>query len=178
MAINLNLILSVPDSAADLTEKLLLVLNDDPKRRLVALSQYLEAAAGGYGSLSIINQVAAVKASGTVTLASVLANDTVTINGVVLTAVAGAAGADQFSIDGSDTVDAASFIAGVAANATLSALVVGSQVAGVVTLTALVGGVSGNAITLASSNGTRLAVSAARLASGTVGTSYSYSVGQ
>src|SRR5688572_9419396 len=45
----------------------------------------------------------AVKASGAVTCASVSAADTVTVAGVVFTAVAGAAGANQFSIDGNDT---------------------------------------------------------------------------
>lgn len=175
---NLNLLLSVPETTADLKEKLRLDLNPDPKERLNALASYLHAAAGGLGALTIVNQVAPVKASGTVTLASVSAADTVTINGVVLTAVSGAPAADQFDISGTDTADAVSFCAAVAANATLAGLITAANVLGVVTLTAIVPGLPGNAITLASSNGTRLAVSAARLAGGTVGTSYSYSVGQ
>ena len=178
MAINLNLLLSAPETAADLKEKLRLDLNPESKERLVALAKYIEAAAGGLGSISGAVQVAAVKASGTVTLASVNAADTVTINGVVLTAVSGAPAANQFDMSGTDTVDAVSFCAAVAANATLAGLVTAANVAGVVTLTAINGGVSGNAITLASSNGSRLAVSAARLASGTDGTAYTIAVGQ
>lgn len=60
------------------------------------------------------------QAFGTVTLATVLAADTVSINGANMTAVAGAAGADQFSIDGTDIVDASSFVAGL--NASVTAL--------------------------------------------------------
>lgn len=178
MAINVNLVITAPETAADFKEKLFLDLNDDPKRRLVKLAQYFDAAAGGLGSVGISAQVAAVKASGTVTLASVAAADTVTINGVVLTAVSGAPAANQFDISGTDTADAVSFVAAVAANATLAGMVLATNVAGVVTLEAKVGGVIGNAITLASSNGTRLAVSAARLAGGTDGTAYTITVGQ
>jgi hypothetical protein len=178
MAINFNLLLSVPETAADLKEKLRLELNDDPKARLNALAQYLVAAAAGLGSASVRAQVAAVKASGTVTCASVLAADTVTINGVVLTAVNGSPAADQFDMSGNATAEAVSLVSAINANATLAGLVLASNVAGVVTVEALNGGLSGNAITLESSNGTRLAVSAARLAGGTNGTAYSYSVGQ
>lgn len=178
MAINFNLLLSVPESAADLKSKLILDVNDDPKRRLVKLADYLVAAAAGLGSLSARLQVAAVKASGTVTCAAVNAADTVTINGVVLTAVNGAPAADQFDMSGSATAEATSLVAAINANATLAGLVLASNVAGVVTIEALNGGVSGNAISLASSNNTRLAVSAAALASGTNGTAYSFSVGQ
>jgi len=178
MAINFNILLSVPETAADLKEKLILELNDDPKRRLVKLADYFVAAAAGLGSLTARLQVAAVKASGTVTCASVLANDTVTINGVVLTAVNGTPAANQFDMSGNATAEAASLVAAINANATLAGLVLASNVAGVVTVEALNGGLSGNAISLASSNGTRLAVSAAALAGGTNGTAYSFSVGQ
>lgn len=178
MAINVNLVLTAPETAADFTEKARLALNDDPKSRLNAIANYLVAAAGGQGSVTAKVQVDAVKASGTVTLASVLANDTVTIDGVVLTAVSGTPAANQFDMSGSDTVDAVSFVAAVAANATLASKVVATSALGVVTLTALTAGTAGNSITLASSNGSRLAVSAARLASGTNGTEYTVQVGQ
>jgi len=178
MAINFNILMSVPETDADLKEKLMLVLSDDPKRHLIKLASYLEAAAGGLGSLSARLQVSAVKASGTVTCASVQAADTVTINGVVLTAVSGAPAADQFDISGNDTADAVSLVAAINANATLAGLVLASSALGVVTIEALNGGLSGNAITLASSNGSRLAVSAARLAGGTNGTAYTVTAGQ
>lgn len=108
-----------------------------------------------------------VAASGTIACATALATHTATVNGVVFTAVAGAAGANQFSIDGTDTQDAAALAAAI--NASTSAGIVGvvsaTSAAAVVTVTCLVPGVIGNAITLASSGAT-LAVSGAKLASG------------
>jgi phage tail sheath gpL-like len=108
-----------------------------------------------------------VQASGTVTCASVAAADTVTINGVVLTASSTPSGEAQFEIDGTDAQDAAALAAIINAHSTLQYVVSASAAAsGVVTITALQPGVIGNAITLASSNGTRAAVSGARLANG------------
>lgn len=102
----------------------------------------------------------AVAASATVTFAGVLAGDTVTINGLVYTAVAGAkANNTQFSIDGTDTVDAADL-----ADSIVNDVRVGSEDytatsdAAVLTVTSTTALPSdGNDITLVTSNGTRLA---------------------
>ena len=109
-------------------------------------------------------------ASGTVTCASVSAADTVTINGVVFTAVnGGTPGANEFDMSGTDTADATSLAAAI--NASVSSLVQGyvsaSSSGAVVTISSVYKGLMGNTHTLASSNGTRLAVSGARLAGGT-----------
>jgi hypothetical protein len=99
-----NLLLDPPLSAADFNGKVL--ISADTKHRIVKLADFLVAVAAGNGSCGIVMQVNAVKASGTVTCASVLANDTVTINGVVLTAVNGAPAADQFDMSGDATAEA------------------------------------------------------------------------
>lgn len=108
-------------------------------------------------------------ADGTVTCASVLAADTVTINGNLYTAVAGVkANNTQFSIDTSDTAcatDLADSITNDTRTGTLNDVVAVSAV-GVVTASQTVRGVAGNATTLVSSNGTRLAVSGATFANG------------
>lgn len=111
-----------------------------------------------------------VHSSGTVTCASAQADDTVTVNGVVFTAVTGAVtlGDAEFSIDTSDTAAAASLAAQVNAHATASQYVRGSSSSGVVTFRAVPGGTAPDAYTLASSNGTRLAVSGATLSGGGV----------
>lgn len=62
-------------------------------------------------------------ATGTITCASVAAADTVTLNGQVLTAVAGVAAADQFSIDGNDVADASALVAAI--NASTQTLISG-----------------------------------------------------
>ena len=113
--------------------------------------------------------LALVAATGTVTLASVLAGDTVTINGLVYTAVAGVkANNTEFSIDGSDTVDAADLVDSITNDTRQGTLkdITATNAAGVVTLTSTAIGTAGDAVTLVSSDGTRLAVSGATFSGG------------
>lgn len=111
-----------------------------------------------------------VHASGTVTAASVSVDDTVTINGVVFTAKAAENTAlRQFNQASTDTAAAASLVACVTAAVAAGTLtgVIATSSSAVVTVRAvspLPG--TGNAITLASSNGTRLAVSGPVLTGG------------
>lgn len=104
-------------------------------------------------------------ASGTVTFASAIAADTVTIGGTTFVGTAGAVtpGAATFSIDTGNTQAAASLASQVNAHATAGALVRAVANAAIVTLYAHAGGTGGNSIALASSTGVRLAVSAATL---------------
>lgn len=116
--------------------------------------------------------LAAVFATGTVTLASVLAGDTVTINNLIYTAVAGVkANNTQFSIDGTDTVDAADLVDSITNDTRQGTLedVSATNTLGVVTLTSTAIGVLGDAVTLVSSDGTRLAVSGATFTGGVNG---------
>ncbi len=113
--------------------------------------------------------LASVAAFGTVTLATALAADTVTINGIPYTAVAGAkANNTEFSIDGTDTVDAADLVDSITNDTRQGTLadVTAANALGVVTLTSTAPGTRGNAVTLVSSNGSRLAVSGATFAGG------------
>lgn len=113
----------------------------------------------------------AIAASGTVTAATAIAGNTVTVNGLVYTAVAGAkANNTEFSIDTGDDETAAD-LADSIQNDTRTGITVPSvdllaaAVGAVVTITADTAGVIGNSIDLASSGAT-LAVSAAALAGG------------
>lgn len=113
--------------------------------------------------------LALVAANGTVTLLGVQAGDIVTINGITYTAVAGAKSNNtEFSIDGSDTVDAADLVDSVTNDTRQGTLadITAANVLGVVTFTSTAIGAAGNAVTLVSSDGTRLAVSGATLAGG------------
>ena len=109
-----------------------------------------------------------LRASGTVTVASPVANDTVTINGRVYTFVAAVTDplSNQVLIGGSDTATAANLVAKVN-YVEGSGPLFAANALGVVTIKARAEGTGGNALTLASSNGTRLAVSGANLAGGT-----------
>lgn len=108
-------------------------------------------------------------ATGTVTFASALNNDTITVQGVVFTAKTSPSATDplQFALGANDTAAAANFIAAVNAYPYLSTTyVTGTSASAVATLRAVNAGTGGNAITLASINNTRLAVSGATLSGG------------
>lgn len=115
-----------------------------------------------------------VAASGTITLVSAVAGNTVTIGKTVFTfsstPTSNTATAVDVEVDGADdTADAAALAAAINANALGAALIVSATSAlGVVTVTALVPGVLGNQIALAKS-GVPITVSAAYLANGAGG---------
>lgn len=99
-------------------------------------------------------------ATGTVTLASAIAADTVTIGATIFVGTSGAVtpGAATFSIDTGDSLAAASLVAQIKAHAVASTKVYASATGAVVSLTSINGGTASNSIVLTSSNGTRLAV--------------------
>ena len=114
---------------------------------------------------------------GTITLATVLALDTVTINGLVYTAVAGVkADNTEFSIDGTDTVDAADLADSINADTRTGTLndVTASSDGAVVTVTQTVAGAGGDATTLAESTATvRMTLSGAVFTGGGAGDEFS-----
>lgn len=112
-----------------------------------------------------------VSASGTITLATVLANSTVTVNGLVYTAVAGAkADNTEFSIDGNDTVDAADLADSINNDVRVGTVATGvtaTSALGVVTVTAVTPGIGGNAIDLDEDTGaTTITISGASFTGG------------
>lgn len=167
-----SLVVTISSEESQSLNQQLHQLSGQPKRNMLELSQLFKDLASHRrrGTISIQTASAApVAASGTITIASIQADDTVTIGKTTLTGKSSPSGENQFDSDGSDTVVAEALVAKINAHSVLSLLVVASNVAGVVTITCLTKGEIGNHIALASSNGTRLAVSAAYLASGTGG---------
>lgn len=141
-----------------------------PRTSLLRAAKMFRAIAGGDypGASTVVAKDEAVAASGTATCASVALNDTVTVGGVTFTAKTAGPTGDQWLVGVSDTADAAALAAAWNASGTAAtAGVVASSSGAVVTFTAKDAGKTGNLVTLASSNGTRLAVSGSRLASGT-----------
>lgn len=107
------------------------------------------------------------RASCTVTVASIQADDTVTVNGVVFTAKAVPSGNYQFDSDGTDTqvaaalvtkINAATLRSNEAASAGIYNKIEAKSSAGAITLYAITEGTAGNSYTIATSNGTRLAI--------------------
>ncbi len=117
------------------------------------IAAILAGALGG-GSVATTFQQAkkvAVAATGTLTGTTVVAGNTCTVNGVVFTAVASGATGNQFNVGGTDTITMANLAAAI--NASTSAgipdTVRATSATNVVTITAIVPGTGGNALTLA-----------------------------
>lgn len=125
------------------------------------LQDYIKKCVSGMQPTVVQTKINSVKSTGTVTLSAHVATNTVTINGVVLTA-----GTD-YAVGGTDTITATNLASAINANATLDGMVMATSDGAVVTLTSLIPGEIGNAVTLAiSANGS---VSGARMAGGTNG---------
>jgi len=108
-----------------------------------------------------------VKATGTIVFADVGdANDTVTVNGKVFTAVASATAPDEFTIGGTAAATAANLLAKLQASLDIRVVQANYSLAtATITATFTQKGTAGNAFTLAKS-GTDITVSGATLASG------------
>jgi hypothetical protein len=105
-----------------------------------------------------------------------LASSTEAVSAATLTNGA-ASSTTTFDFTGTDTQTAEYLVAAINSNTSTSTWVSAASVLGVVTITALQAGSPGNAITLVSSDGTRLAVTGSgRLASGANGTHRSLSL--
>lgn len=149
----------------------------DTKFNIAAIRQedtIVSAINNNAGTLTDVTDTMSIvdcRASGTVTAASVLAADTVTVDGRVYTAVAADATAafGEFSIGDDDNECAANLAAAInlGEQSDTTSKVTASVASAVVTITARAEGTGGNSITLATSNNTRLAKSGTTLANGT-----------
>lgn len=154
------------EAEADLRESL---LGDTGNRMLAGqkLMKYIRGLMGGAKSAKVRVGVNAVKASQTLTLASVVATNAVTVAGQVFTAVASGATSVQFNVGADDTESAANLAAAINANTTVNPWVSATSSAAVVTVSAVYPGLLGNAISTLS--GTNITAGAVRLAGGTNG---------
>lgn len=119
-----------------------------------------------------------IQASGTITLSSSVAADTVTINGTVFTEVASGATGNQFNHGASDTITAANLAAAINASTTANILnnVSATSAAAVVTILSKTQGTIGNFQTIAISAHGSVSGSGL-LAGGTDGTSIALAKG-
>jgi phage tail sheath gpL-like len=164
-----KMLLSLPDSAQTTTDLLGVdstnnVFSENGLRNLV--EKFLDGEQLAYAKVS----TNPIQSTGTVTFSSFVADDTVTINGVVFTGKVSPSTTSEFAIGSSNTECAANFAAKINASALahIVNVVTAASALAVVTLTAVQPGLAGNQYTLAiSAHGS---VSAARMASGTDGT--------
>lgn len=125
--------------------------------------------AGNPPSIALNIKGNAVRASATLTCVSVIATDTVVINGVTFAAVDSAPSTNQFVRAVSNTTTATNLAAAINASATalVSGYVTATSALGVVTVFSTDYGIYGNQVTLTTTGGT-IAASSARLISGAV----------
>lgn len=155
--------INTPSTAAELNNRVQPACGDKWKvlQRLAALTGAM--AEGRVGSSMSIGIGA--QASGTLTLASVVATNTAGVDGVTFTAIASGATGNQFNVGVDDTHTAANLAAVINASATTSTAVVAKSSGAIVTVTAINAGTAGNAIAITS--GTNITASGAALTGGT-----------
>ena len=136
------------DTALTAAEQSSYLLFDDRYKGAKSISDYFLAMGGGLREGLVTVNVGAVQAFGTWTITSTgpALTETVTVAGVVLTAVASAPTAAQFVRNNTPATAAANIATAVNANPTLAGVVSASSVAGVVTCRAVVPGKSGNGL--------------------------------
>lgn len=132
------------------------------------LKDWVKQITSGMRSAVVQTKVNLVKASGTITLASLANGDTTTINGIVFTCVTtSATGPLQFNLMDTDTNAAAQAVIAYNSHTVLDGMIIASSSTTVITIQALMPGEMGNAFTIAiSAHGS---ASAARLSGGTNG---------
>lgn len=139
---------------------------------VVGLTNFLEAAVGGYEHISIDLQVtdgtAPVAASATATLVS-CATDTITVGKTTFTGTGSPSTALHFETDGDDTADAAALAAAINAHTDTSKIVTATSLANVVTVTAKQKGLVGNHIAFSETGSTITCTGSGFLAGGTGG---------
>lgn len=162
------------EATADLVHKFV-TSNPSKQSQAVALIDLISdvsAAGTRQGSIgTVIDDGNAASASGTIVFSGVgQAADTVLINGVTFTAQASGATGNQWNVGGTATLSAANLAAAIVASATalVNLQVTASALTGTVTISSIIPGVSGNAVTIAKGVDalSAMTVSGARLTGG------------
>jgi len=143
-------------------------LNNGATSAVQSYENYLAGINGGVFRAEIDIAVGGVQASATLTsTGAATAAQTVTIGNVVLTAVAGAPAANEFTLSATPATQAANIAAAINASANLTGIVTATSALGVTTITAVVPGVAGNGLQISE---TLSNVTLVAFAGGTAGT--------
>jgi phage tail sheath gpL-like len=154
-----------------------------PKDEAKALERMFKRLASGHSRATVDVQTSAAApaaASGSFTLASVIATDACTIAGVTFTFTSSPTVETDVEVDGADnTADAAALAAAINAHSTIGRIVTATSSGAVVTVTCKVKGEIGNFIAISDADST-ITTSGAYLTGGTGGgteAAVSYSLG-
>jgi hypothetical protein len=167
-----SVVLTVKSSATQALLNQKLKLSGKPKTGTQAVVQFFKDLLSGQqvGILDVQTGSAdPVAASGTFTLASVIATDAFTIGTETFVFSSNPANENQIEVDGADnTADAAAAAAAINAHSVIGKIVSATSALGVVTVTALQKGVVGNMIPISDAD-TTITTSGAFLTGGTGG---------
>ena len=137
---------------------------------------YIGALAGGNQSATLRFKVGAIQATATITsTGTATAAQTMTLGNVTLTAVASAPAANQFVVSATPATQATNLAACINASASFTGKFTAVAVLGVVTVTAIVPGLIGNALQIVNVNLGNVTVAA--FANGTDGTATTMTLG-
>jgi hypothetical protein len=172
MAINTQIVITdSTTTVGDVTSRFSKAGSDKQQTNLIVnyLMSLLTRARNGKYTLQFQNGNAA-SSTGTLTLTSVVATNTCSINGITFTAIASGATGNQFNVGGTDTITATNLAAVISASVTagVTGIVVATSALGVVTVSAALAGAHGNGYTITGS--TNIVASGARLTGGVVDT--------
>jgi hypothetical protein len=125
-----------------------------PYEGLQALEGFMASVAGGQQAAKLTCNVGAVKAAGTLTVATggSTAAQACTVLNVTLTGRASDPAANEFVVSATAATQAANMAAAINASADLAGKVVASSLLGVVTITSVVPGLLGNGLQLSAGN--------------------------
>lgn len=175
MAIQTQITLTHGNEQMQTIKDKLLLASSVPRRQFVAMRNFFHALVGVDRAAKAVVQVNsgdAVSATGTITLSSLVASDTITVGAEVFTSSATPTGNNQFLSTGGDTAVAAAAAAKISAHPNLSPYISASAASGVITVTCTVPGKIGNHVPIAiSAHGS--VSGGGKLASGTNATTYS-----
>lgn len=163
----------VADVAGDLQSKGI-TANNGKMQHANWLQNLLNRLAGGASNGTLITTIDkgdGVAASGTLTLSTVVATNTCSVNGTTFTAVASGATGNQFNVGANDTATAVNLAAAINASATanVSGAVIATSATNVVTIKAVVVGPIGNQCLISGGQATIVA-SGANLSGGAAAT--------
>jgi len=146
----------------------------DSKQGATDIASFLIGMAGGLRSGKLLIKAGAARATSTLTVSAggSANNETCVIAGVTFTAKTSGAVGNQFNISATAATQAASMALFFNASPSLAGIVTASAVLGVVTLTAVVPGKAGNAMSITEDLGNTVLVTFATSNTGTEGTAY------
>lgn len=152
---------NTPDSAADVTDRILPTASD-PSNSLDRMAKYVDGMAMGVlGYTNAAFKIGIVNATATLTMTgAATALQTLSVANVTFTAETSGATGNQYNLNATPTTQAANIAAAINGSTNLANLVTATSALGVVTISAFTGGVEGNGLQISAGNTSNMTAAA------------------